>query len=45
MMGDKEKKQGDTAIWIHTLALVGKGLRLTSIIFEGSEEITIVPSE
>lgn len=43
-MGDKEKKQGDTVIWIHTLPIVGRGLRLTGI-FEGSDEITIVPSE
>jgi len=44
MLGDKEKKRGNTVIWIHTLAFVGRGLRLTGI-FEGLEEITIVPSE
>jgi len=43
-MGDKEKKQGDTVIWIYTPPPVGRGLRLISL-FEGSDEITIVPSE
>jgi len=43
-MGDIEKTQGDTVIWIHTLPIVGRGLRLISLI-DGSDEITIVPSE